>query len=397
MSESLSFVSVVGGAVEILGNIFGDQINAGWNGLKLLIGDKIGWLSGAINEAIGYAESTQKPFYTYIMEEQSFEDLYRAYIWWGVRTQGWLGGDFAREMIRAIISGFAGLGVEETLSDYARISLNAYRGAKPPIGFDLIWMGEYLEDTDEDYLAFLGAISGAHVLNVANYIAQAMTWGYDMYTREMIRTVDRSVDNLEDLLLWDIDIYSKETRYWFTEGLRTYHRAITRLTAMVDHMVERALARLFELRISVTTTYLWFKDGLVDADRLLKAWDQVEAEIQMTLDNIDKVMSLLEEVVPAIDYETSLDTLVEEMNMLYETLAGVEFKRLSAVADYPFKDTIEKLTNSIKKVIAYKHARPIEINGQKAIATYIPDELPVYQKYPQRPVSITVDYLTAGS
>jgi len=389
LSEALGIAGVIGGALEVIGTLFGDHIQAGWSGLKLLVGEKIGWLDAAINEAIGRAETRSKPWYIYILKEEDFRDLYKDYLWLGIRTQGWLGGRFADAIIRDVITGLFSLAVHEVVSDYARLTLNAHRGSRLPWGFDLVWVGEYLEDIDEDFLAFFGAITGSHVFTIVNYIAQALSWGYSIYSREVESALDKAVDKIEDYLLWDIDVYASETRWWYAEALRTYHRAWTRLTAMIDHICERALSRLWELRISVTTTYLWWLDGLVDTDRLLKAWDQVDAEIDMTLDNVDKATELVENVLATINYETELDMLEETMNNFYYNMALFELNRIYAITKYPYNEFMNRLKTAIEKIIAYRQ----RISKDYTRWWYT---IPVEIGYPEKPLGLEIVDIRLG-
>ena len=336
------------------GLVLADTVSATIKGARLWLGDQLGFVRAMVQELIFAPASSDKVNIFYGYELDDLVDIYRAVAGTALRTQIWLGGTVGEYIVNSVLSQLAGIALGETLADYARLILNVYRGIRPTWAFNLIFMGNLFEYIAEDSLALIMAMGGEHVLGTISYLQQALGWLFELEQMDVIRALDRAVDDFEDAITWDIDVAMRETRWWFSEGLRVYHRAFTRLLSIVDRIIERAMARLWELRLQTLTVRKWFELGVVDVKRVLRLMGQVEAEVDMTIQNVNDAIKFVYDALGVMNFEPELDALEATVDRVYMILAENALRKLGAVGRANYDELMNKLVRSVKKLVAYR-------------------------------------------
>ncbi len=320
-----------------------------------IIGTQTGWLEDAFLRMLGISTGVNEAtMYGGVGLKHVYEIVSNLTIT-ALRQQAYLGLDIGYTALRDMFGAIIGTAVGEMLGNIYRMAIASRSVIHLPTPFDLIWLGEVLEDIDEDVLAFMIALSGTHPLVAATYIVQSLPWLYEMHVRELYDAVDRSVRIIEDSLLWDIETMDREARWWFAEGMRTYHRTITRVSHIVDHIIERGLSRLWDLRIAVTTVYQWYLVGVAKPTQVIKAFEKAKIEAEMTKRNAEEAISKIESAIASMNFETELDILQQTLARLFAERARLEQKRIAAVMSYPgFAEVTSKVINALDKSMLYK-------------------------------------------
>jgi hypothetical protein len=354
---------------------------------RFWLGQQCGWLREAVYELLYAGISSDRVNVVYGIHPDDFVDIIAAIGHTALNTDIWLGSHVGETVISSVLSAIAGASLEPVV-ETARLISNVYRGNRPTWAFNIVFLGNVLEYMDEDVLALLMAMGGENVYGTLTYLQQSLGWLYEMEQHGVTREISRAVDDIDSALTWDFDVYRHEARWWFAEGYRTYHKIFTRMLAIVDRIIERAIARLWELRVKLTTVYMWYQHGLVKPDRFAKLIDQVSIEVEMTMDNARKAMDMIEEVIGAVDLEPQLDILEAAVDRVYMLDAELAIKRIQAVGRGGYDQFVNKLIRAIEKFVAMR----TRVSNGYSLGFAYPF---VSGTYPQPVSSISVEEITA--
>jgi hypothetical protein len=124
---------------------------------------------------------------------------------------------------------------------------------------------------------------------------------------------------------------------------------------IVDHIIERGLSRLWEIRTSLTTVFAWFQHGLVTPTKMLRALDKIQVEVTMTWDNVNRAIEMVDRAVAEMDFETDIDELIDTLSTMYGKMAELALKKIAAVTRYEgFKKVSETVNEAMRKLMVYK-------------------------------------------
>lgn len=347
LAPALDFVSHLPPVVNVA--------EAGWSLGIAYAGYRLGWIDAAVREIVGYLAGWNASTYEVSIPWIELDRILINEMKTAALTQGWSGLPLGRTIFEAFFDHLVREAVSLIASVPARISISARYVTHLPWAFDLIWLGQIMEYIDADTLAFIAALSGAHPVVVATYIAQSIPWLYEMEVRDLRYAVDRAIDDYERMITFDLDVFENEGRWWFSEALRTYHRAILRMMYIVDHIIERGLSRLWEIRTSLTTVFAWFQHGLVTPTKMLRALDKIQVEVTMTWDNVNRAIEMVDRAVAEMDFETDIDELIDTLSTMYGKMAELALKKIAAVTRYEgFKKVSETVNEAMRKLMVYK-------------------------------------------
>jgi len=336
--------------------IVGDALEAADAVVRAYLFEPTGWLENAIVEAIGSVVGYNEVNPVYGLP---FSDIFKTLIGLvhaAAHVQAMLGIDAVRTLLGSVFNEAFAVSVGTVVRTIIEAGLRSRGVTHLPWAFDLLWLGQIIEYIDPNALALIAMLSGSHPIMLAAYLGQGLPWLYDMEVRELYEHLRRSLDDYNSTMLMDIEAVRRDAELWLSEGFRVYHRTVNRLMHIVDHIIERSLARIWELRLALYTTYRWYEAGLVDEKRVVKAWEKLDAELEMAYSNALYALNLIKEELETIDYRTDIEELLDSMENLQKTLGSFYLKSASAIYSYDgFRKAMENVDTALYKALVAKY------------------------------------------
>jgi len=341
------------GAVEIAGGIVGEVVAPLLMRLRFWIEDSTGWLNKSMERFEFAGVSTDMISLVWGLSLHDIIELTRFVTYESLNVDAVVGTRLGQMALSVAL----GRAVESSLRPVVQTISNIvdyYRGNRPTWAFNIIFMGNIFEYIDEDTLAYLMALGGENFFGTVSYLQQALGWLFDMDQHDVLAEVRRAVDTVNDAAMIDIDTYMDEARWFLSEGYRIYHRAFMRLLTIVDRIIERGVARLWELRVKLWTLYEWYKNGLITPERFARVLTQVQIEMDMTNKNVEDAMSIVEEVAGYIDFESAIDDLVSAAQRVAMVRYDIATKVINALGKAGYDQVMKRLQDAVVKLAAIR-------------------------------------------
>jgi len=345
--------AVVMGAVEIAGSIVGEVLAPLIMRLRFWIEDATGWLDKSMERFEFAGVSTDMVNLVWGLALHDVVELTRFVTYEALNVDAVVGTRLGQMALSTAL----GRAVESALRPVVQTISNIvdyYRGNRPMWAFNIIFMGNIFDYIDEDTLAYLMALGGENFYGTVSYVQQALGWLFDMENHDVLAAVRRAVDDVNDAVMIDIDTYMENARWFLAEAYRIYHRAFMRLLTIVDRIVERGIARLWELRVKMWTLYEWYRNGLITPERFARVLTQIQIELEMTRKNVDDAMKLVEDVVGYIDFEDAVTQLVSAAQRVAMVRYDVATRVINALGKAGYEQTMKKLMDAIVKLAAIR-------------------------------------------
>jgi hypothetical protein len=146
-----------------------------------------------------------------------------------------------------------------------------------------------------------------------------------------------------------------EVRYWVGEAMRTYHRAVNRLLSIVDHIGERTLVRIWEIRLAAKTVWSYYLAGLVTAETAAKALVRLDREVELAYQAFKEAMGIVEDVYNSLDFEDEISKVLSAIDE-YKTVMGswISEQVQSLMAWEGARESMKKLDAALKKMMVAK-------------------------------------------
>ena len=343
VAEPLVHIAAESGLLELAGY---------W--LRYSIGMGLGWLRNAVWEALGRVTGFNEAEHSIGVPISKAYDNLLQFIGDAIRHQAVTGAPVLHHILQAIY-GTAYEPVGRYLRTIVEAALRSRAVTELPHAFDLIWAGEQLEYIDELSLAWLAIVSGAHPAHVVYNLLQSVKWLYEMHLSELRHDVDTLARKFNDIMLMDVDVLDNEVRYWIGEAMRTYHRAVNRLLSIVDHIGERTLVRIWEVRLAAKTVLSYYLAGLVDYKTAAKAIVRLDREVELAYNAYKEAMKMVEEVYEQLDFEDEITKVLEAIDQ-YKAVIGswISEQVQSLMAWDGARESMKKIDSALRKMLIAK-------------------------------------------
>ncbi len=354
--------------------------------LRYSIGMNLGWLKNAVIEALGRITGVNEAEPSIGVPVTKAYDVALQMIGDAIRHQAVSGAPVLHHILSAVY-GTAYEPVGRYLRSVVEAALRSRTVTELPHAFDLIWAGEQLEYMDADSLAWLMIVSGAHPAHIVYNVLQSVKWLYEMHLNELRSDVDSLARRFNDVMLMDVDVLDNEVRYWIGEALRTYHRAVNRLLSIVDHIGERTLVRIWEIRLAAKTVLTYYMAGLVDYKTAAKALVRLDEETELAYKAFLDAMSIVEEVYNSMNFEDEISKVINAIDTYKRVMGSWLASQVGNLLAWEgAREAMKKIDEALWKMLIAKHRVDFE-NAIKPVAKFWRTE------YAVKPGTLKIDKL----
>ena len=271
-----------------------------------------------------------------------------------------VGAEVAEELFMEMIQEGFSNSIQTSVGGALQTMLNVWRGGMPPNPDELEAIVGQVPNIDEDTLALLIAMSGNNIPTTFFRVSR----GFDQYVDNDIRLIrEQLIDALNKLnraISWLYERSRIIAEGELDDALAVLKEMYSKGINLLDHIAERALSRLQELKTECETAKNWLAysqaypetplitdleasyvaiENLEEARATYNTYQSIKQTIETTLNNADiQIKRIIEEI------DGVIGRYVSHLNKVVQTGA----------IDYT--EIINKISNALEKVKAYRGA-----------------------------------------
>jgi len=271
-----------------------------------------------------------------------------------------VGAEVAEELFMEMIQEGFSNSIQTSIGGALQAMLNVWRGGMPPNPDELEAIVGKVVDLDEDTLALLIAMTGNNLPTTFFRVSR----GFDQYVDNDIRLIrEQLIDALNKLnraISWLYERSRMIAEGELDEALSVLKEMYNKGINLLDHVAERALSRLQELKTECETAKNWLAysqaypetpliteleasyvaiENLEEARATFNTYQSIKQTIETTLNNADiQIKRIIEEI------DAVIGRYVEHLNNVVQ------------VGAIDYTEVLNKLTNALEKVKAYRGA-----------------------------------------
>ena len=271
-----------------------------------------------------------------------------------------VGAEVAEELFMEMIQEGFSNSIQTSVGGALQTMLNVWRGGMPPNPDELEAIVGQVPNIDEDTLALLIAMSGNNIPTTFFRVSR----GFDQYVDNDIRLIrEQLIDALNKLnraISWLYERSRIIAEGELDDTLAVLKEMYSKGINLLDHIAERALSRLQELKTECQTAKNWLEystlypetpliteleasyvaiENLEEARATYNTYQSIKQTIEATLNNADiQIKRIIEEI------DGIIGRYVSHLNKVVQTGA----------IDYT--EIMNKISNALEKVKAYRGA-----------------------------------------
>ena len=284
-----------------------------------------------------------------------FEEFVRAVAW----ASTVLTEEIAEELYTELLQEGLSQAIQTSLGGAVSTILNYWRGGQPIYPDEIEDVGESIEDLDVDSATLLAGMAGCNLPATHFKLKRGldrMIEGKLTQLRPQLRGLG---ERINDAVLWLAErAYYRALREW-DDALSAVEAAIYRAITLYDHVCERALSRIQEIRSEVETLKAWWEYTQAHPDTPLI--DEATAEITLTEDEaeVDAILETAERILGYIDdsasnLEYSLTDIKRKVDNVMKKYVGVLNEMVSA-GEIDVSEAINRIEEVMFKLSAIRN------------------------------------------
>jgi len=367
---------LAGGIVgELLSALLGDFIDATGDLMRTEVGVRFGFVRSWTAEAFdGMVEGEPHP--TIGMSPTGLIDVLERFLRVTAQVGMCVGTEVADELFTEMIQEGYSNAIQTSLGGALQTMLNVWRGGMPPNPDELEVVVGKAVDMDEDTLALLIAMTGSNLPTTFFRVSR----GFDQYVDEETRLIREQLadvlNRLNSVIAWLYEVSRHLATNELADALHVIKEAYAKGINLLDHVAERALSRLQELKIECETAKNWLAYSqaypetplITDLEATYVAIENGE-EADATYNSYLSIKNAIETAMANID--VSLDAVVSKINDVVARYVSHLNKMIEAGAA-SFDEEISRIRAALEKVVAYRNAvenvtsmeRTVEVIGE---------------------------------
>jgi len=384
MSYGLAF-RIFGGLASELGGAFLESLlrNVTEGGSIVAMSElaiNMGWFTN-INADVLDACIEVEPDSTTGTSPSGLVELMNRFIRAVARASVFLSPEIAEELYTEMLQEGFSNAIQTGVGGALTTILNVWRGGQPVYPDELDELSSNARHLDTDTYSLLSAMSGLNLPSTAYKMVRGFNMILDNETEALRSQLSSLVDRINDAVMWMHEQgYSIALRSW-REAIESIAETYIKTINLVDHVCERALSRLQELRSELETVKLWWEYSKEHPDSPLIYENEVELiaienqrEAEAVMNVVEMILQYMDEALENLSIDLSdVKYNVEEVIYRYITVLN----KMVETAKLDLSDVYSKMSNTYTNVVLYRNAvdsgtkleKPVEFEYQPPVVT----------------------------
>lgn len=355
--------SIIGGALarifmEYLRGVIEPAIRGGGTATRTEAWIRSGWCAKITSEIFD-ACTSERPHHSAGMHTEGILRCFEEFIRAVAQASIVLTEEIAEELYTELLQEGLSQAIQTSLGGAVSSILNYWRGGQPLYPDDIEDVGESVEDLDTMAITLLTGMAGANIPTTHFRLKRGFDRLVEGKLVQLRNQLRYAVERVNDTVLWMHErSYYRALREW-DEVLSSIEACYWKGVNLYDHVCERALSRLQEIKSEVETLKKWWEYTQEHPETPLV--DEMTADITLQEDEMeaDAVYETATTILSWIDNSLNqispdLTDVVDGIDTIMYRVADV-YNRLIQASRMTFADELQKIDDAMYKIAAIRN------------------------------------------
>ena len=289
-----------------------------------------------------------------------------------------LGEEIAEELYTEMLQEGFSNAIQTSLGGSFQSILNYWRGGNPLYPDDIEDVGESLSDLDIDTATLLAGMAGCNLPTTAFRLKRGVDRYVDsqlLLIRDQMRDVAVSQN---DAVAWLLDRARIRAIREFDSVLSTVESAYAKAINLYDHVCERALSRIQEIKSELVTLKSWWEYSRQHPEQELIDEFTLNTTLMEDEMELDAIYNTAKSILDTVDNTLNeVDVNISDVRELIDKIHSRYLEHLNSIieaGELSIGNIAEKYTEVMDKISAARHKTDTTTSISQPIKPEVPEE-----------------------